>query len=161
MCGKSMLGSLYLSILLTSCLLFDFGSANSSEEEIEGKSLLLKEASIREVDNLEKQWEQTQESQSKVAEDERDAEPGECVRNSDCSSDACDTETNRCYVYHSNYVCDISTHIGYYDTLDDAIDACNGDDQCGCVDYWQANNYQTNVGTAIKSSGSVNAWVKT
>jgi len=35
MCGKSMLGSLYLSILLMSCLSFDFGSANSSEEEIE------------------------------------------------------------------------------------------------------------------------------
>jgi len=35
-----MLGSLYLSILLISCLSFDFGSAgtlrNSSEEEIEG-----------------------------------------------------------------------------------------------------------------------------
>jgi len=39
-CGKSMLGSLYLSILLISCLSIDFGSAgtlrNSSEEEIEG-----------------------------------------------------------------------------------------------------------------------------
>jgi len=36
MCGKSMLGPLYLSILLISCLSFDFGSANSSGEEIEG-----------------------------------------------------------------------------------------------------------------------------
>jgi len=35
MCGKSMLGSLYLSILLISCISFDFGSANSSGEEIE------------------------------------------------------------------------------------------------------------------------------
>jgi len=39
-CGKSMLGSLYLSILLISCLSFDVGSAgtlrNSSEEEVEG-----------------------------------------------------------------------------------------------------------------------------
>merc|ERR1719347_1587964 len=119
MCGKSMLGSLYLSILLISCLSFDFGSANSSKEEIEG----------------------------------------ECVRNSDCSSDACDTKTNRCYVYHSKYVCDIPTHFGYYDTLDDAIDARNGNDQCGCVDYNRANNYQINVGTGIKSSSNVDAWV--
>jgi len=37
MCGKSMRGSLYLSILLISCLSFDFGFANSSEEEFEGK----------------------------------------------------------------------------------------------------------------------------
>ena len=39
MCGKSMLGSLYLSILLISCISFDFGSANSSGEEIEGNKM--------------------------------------------------------------------------------------------------------------------------
>jgi len=36
MCGKNMLQSLYLSVLLISCFSFDFGSANSSEEAIEG-----------------------------------------------------------------------------------------------------------------------------
>ena len=39
MCGKSMLGSLYLSILLISCISFDFGSANSSGEETEGNKM--------------------------------------------------------------------------------------------------------------------------
>jgi len=37
-CGKSMLGSLCLSILLITCLSFDFGSANSSAEAIEANN---------------------------------------------------------------------------------------------------------------------------
>jgi len=100
MCGKSMLGSLYLSILLMSCLSFDFGSANSSEEEIE-----------------------------------------ECTSNSDCLSAACNTKTNRCYkLLEPDTWCGIIDNTAY-ETYNEAIEACNDDSLCTCIDYTTGNVY--------------------
>jgi len=108
MCGKSMLGSLYLSILLMSCLSFDFGSANSSEEEIE-----------------------------------------ECTSNSDCLSAACDTKTNRCYklLEPDTWCGDVDTTV--YKTFNEAIEACNDDLLCTCIDYANNNYYWNIIGQSV------------
>jgi len=112
MCGKSMLGSLYLSILLMSCLSFDFGSANSSEEEIE-----------------------------------------ECTTNSDCLSAACDTKTNRCYelLEFGTWCGDAGDihNITIYEDHNEAIEACNDDLLCTCIDYANNNYYWNIIGQSV------------
>jgi len=90
----------------------------------------------------------------------------ECVQNSDCQNDACDTVRNRCYTYETASFCDDSHIDGKfkYDTKSEAIEVCNADSSCGCVadDYCDGEAYYLHKGTSFTTGGTTAcSWVTT
>jgi len=85
----------------------------------------------------------------------------ECIRNSDCYGNACDTTTNKCYIYESNHHCLGSQIVLGLHSFDDAVEKCNTDSSCGCVNDTDNDGiYSTRYGTEYETSSGSSAWVK-
>jgi len=89
----------------------------------------------------------------------------ECTRNSDCLSAACDTNTNRCYELLEPDTWCGPGYITEHSTYDAAVDACNDDPDCTCLDWApedEDTNYYTNIGGShIAEEDDWSASVKT
>jgi len=86
-----------------------------------------------------------------------------CYTNSDCSSGACDTNTNLCYMREPDRYC-TGTQIMYdISSFTEAIDLCNQDSRCGCINDGENDGvYSTRVGTSTAPEDKYDdtCWVK-
>jgi len=197
MCGKSMLGSLYLSILLISCISFDFGSANSSGEEIEEIVPIrptplecCKNAGVPEfclglcipADAMARQrnrfnacakydaiidgcYDQIQETS-----DDKD---GPTIYHG--SPAIVRTQSKRQepqrgieipkqgYIFKENYCCGVGVGQFIGLNLEEALNGCNADSQCKCVDYERTGDKKYYAWPTLDLPGPLagtDAWIK-
>jgi len=155
LCGKSMLGSLCLSILLIACLSFDVGSTNSSEEEMKQCASDV---------NCPSSAPFCHEHLCRVCWD--DALEGR--EGCDLAHEYCDMDRDRCvpftdYTYRSGYGCHApAVHsIENFSTLRESVNFCNAHSSCNCVEFRHIDlEYSTY--TVDKQSGKLNcdSWLK-